>query len=161
MTTDTSARTVESGLSWFGPELPSGAREVLAGIARIECFVPGAEVFREGEEARDLGVILAGRVGLRVLVPERGQVTILTCEPDDIINWSAVVPPYRSTSTGVALERVEALMLDGAELRGALRADPLLAAVVYPRVLRAVARRLIATRSQLLDLFARQEPALW
>lgn len=161
MTTDMPAGTVEAGLDWFGPALTPDARAVLAGIGRIECFVQGAVVFHEGEETRDFGIILSGRIGLRVLVPERGQVTILTCEPDDIINWSAIVPPYRSTSTGVALEPVVVLMLDGAELRGALRSDPTLAAVVYPRVLRAVARRLVATRNQLLDLFAREEPSLW
>ena len=39
---------------------------------------------------------------------------------------------------------------------GALREDPALAATVYPRVLEAVARRLGATRHQLLDLYAQE-----
>jgi CRP-like cAMP-binding protein len=159
--TEAPTRTVEAGIDWFGPGLPQGARRALTDLGRIECYMPGAEVFREGEETRDFGIILSGRIALRVLVPERGQVTILTCEPEDIINWSAIVPPYRSTSTGIALERVEVLTFDGVALRGALRSDPELAAAVYPRVLRAVARRLVATRNQLLDLFARQEPGLW
>ena len=41
------------------------------------------------------------------------------------------------------------------KLRAALKEDHALAASLYPRVLKAVARRLRATRLQLLDLFAR------
>src|SRR3989304_1146259 len=46
------------------------------------------------------GLARSGRVALRLHVPGRGQVTILTVEPGDIYGWSAIVPPYRSTSTG-------------------------------------------------------------
>ena len=34
--------------------------------------------------------------GLRVRVPERGPITILTVEPGDVVGWSAVVPPFRA-----------------------------------------------------------------
>ena len=49
------------------------------------------------------------------------------------------------------------LELNGERFRALLRSDHALAASVYPRVLQAVARRLSATRLQLLDLFAREE----
>jgi CRP/FNR family cyclic AMP-dependent transcriptional regulator len=151
----------DSALDWFGPALGHEARATLAELARIVTYATGDEVFREGHEADDFGIIRSGRVALRVLVPERGQTTILTCEPGDIVNWSAIVPPYRSTSTGVATEPVEVLAFDGAAFRGAVRKDCALAGAVYPRVLQAVARRLIATRYQLLDLFARQANEPW
>ncbi len=150
-----------AGLEWFGPNLSAEARARLAAMAKVVEYPPGAEVFREGAEATEFGIVTAGRIALRVLVPERGQTTILTCEPGDIVNWSALVPPYRSTSTGVAIEPVTLLAFDGAELRNALRHDCALASVVYPRLLRAVARRLVATRNQLLDLFARQAGEPW
>jgi len=145
--------------TWFGAGLPPGTQARLAAMGHIERVPAGAELLREGEIAEDFGLLLAGRVALRMLVPERGMVTILTVEPGDIIGWSAIVPPHRSTSTVVAIEPAEVLMLDGAELRAALRADHALAATLYPRVLQAVGRRLNATRLQLLDLFARDELA--
>jgi CRP/FNR family cyclic AMP-dependent transcriptional regulator len=151
----------DPALDWFGPSLGADARARLAELARVVTYAPGEEVFREGHEADDFGIIRSGRVALRVLVPERGQTTILTCEPGDIVNWSAIVPPYRSTSTGIATEPVEVLAFDGADFRGALRKDCALAGAVYPRVLQAVGRRLIATRNQLLDLFARQANEPW
>ena len=102
-----------------------------------------------------------GRVALRTLVPERGDVTILTVEPGDVFGWSAVVPPYRVTSTAIAIEPVEAIAFDGRPLRAALREDPVLAQALYPRLLVAVSRRLNATRTQLLDLFAAEQVRTW
>jgi CRP-like cAMP-binding protein len=110
---------------------------------------------REGDVAPPFGIVSEGRVALRLLVPERGAVTILTVEPGDIVGWSAVVPPYRSTSTAIAVEPTRIVQIDAASLRALLRHDPDLAATVYPRVLEALARRLGATRHQLLDLYAR------
>lgn len=147
--------------TWFGRDLPAHVLEQLAEWAELRTFPEGATLFREGSEAIELGVVVSGRVALRLLVPERGPVTILTVEPGDLYNWSALVSPHRSTSTAIALEPVEAVVLPATRLRAELSADAALAATVYPRVLRAVARRLEATRTQLLDLYSRDEPVPW
>ena len=143
--------------SWFGAGLSPEAMARLAGIAELRDIPPETELTREGQVTEDLAIVLAGRVALRTLVPERGMVTILTVEPGDIVGWSALVPPHRASSTAIAIEPVRALVLDGDRLRALLRGDHALAASVYPRVLQAVGRRLTATRLQLLDLFAREE----
>ena len=154
-------RPGDPGLDWFGGDLPADVRERLAAFATVRRYEMGTELFREAEEAREFGIVRAGRVALRVLVPERGMVTILTVEPGDVIGWSALVAPYRSTSTAEALDAVEVLAFDGAAFRGVLRSDCQLASIVYPRLLQAVARRLVGTRYQLLDLFASEENAPW
>ena len=92
---------------------------------------------------------------------ERGDLTFLTVEPGDIYLWSALVPPYRATSTAVAIETLEAITFEGPALRAALREDAALAQALYPRVLVAVERRLNATRVQLLDHFAAKEVRTW
>ena len=143
--------------TWFGAGLPPETQARLAAMGHIRSIPVGAELLREGDIAQEFGVLLSGRIALRMLVPERGMVTILTVEPGDVIGWSAIVPPNRATLTVVAIEPIEALMFDGNELRAALRADHALAATIYPRVLQVVSRRLTATRLQLLDLFAREE----
>lgn len=94
-------------------------------------------------------------------MPGRGRVTILTVEPGDVFNWSVLVPPYRASSTVVAVEPSEASLYDAVALRRTLDEDPILAAAVYPGVLAAVSRRLQATRTQLLDLFAGEGGAEW
>ena len=143
--------------SWFGTGLSPEAVARLAGIAAVRTIAPGTWLTHEGALTGALGIVLTGRVALRMLVPERGMVTILTVEPGDVVGWSALVPPHRATSEAVAIEPVTLLELPGDQLRALLRADHALAASVYPRVLQAVSRRLAATRLQLLDLFAREE----
>jgi len=143
--------------TWFGAGLPAETQARLAAMGIIRSVPAGRELLHEGDIAEEFGIVLGGRIALRMLVPERGMVTILTVEPGDVIGWSAIVPPNRSTSTVVAVEPAETLMFNGAELRAALRADHALAATLYPRILQSVGRRLSATRLQLLDLFAREE----
>jgi CRP/FNR family cyclic AMP-dependent transcriptional regulator len=136
--------------SWFGGGLSPDAIERLASIAAIREVPPDTELFHEGQVTESMSIVLAGRVALRTLVPERGMVTIL-------VGWSAIVPPHRATSVGIAIEPVTLLEFPGERLRALLRGDNALAASVYPRVLQAVGRRLAATRLQLLDLFAREQ----
>ena len=143
--------------SWFGAGLSPEAVARLAGIAALKDVDAGTELTREGQVTESFSIVLAGRVALRTLVPERGMVTILTVEPGDVVGWSAIVPPHRGTANAVAIEPVRLLELPGEKLRALLRSDHALAASVYPRVLQAVSRRLAATRLQLLDLFAREE----
>ena len=136
-------------------------RRRLAALCRVHMADAGEVLLREGSETSQLGVVRRGRVALRLQVPGRGSPTVLTVEAGDVFGWSAVVPPYRATSTAIAIEPSELLVFEARALRDALDEDEDLAAALYPRLLRAVARRLEATRLQLLDVFARAEEAAW
>jgi len=153
--------SMDPALDWFGRDAPAQARSVLAELATVRPFRQGEVLFHEGEEATRFEVLRSGRVALRVLVPERGEMTVLTVEPGDVLGWSAVAAPYRYTSTATAVEDGETIAWEGAALRGVLRTDCRLASIVYPRLLEAVARRLIGTREQLLDVFARGSDHAW
>lgn len=141
--------------------LGGSERRQLAELARPLEVEPGTVLLREGSETAELGIVRSGRVALRLSVPMRGVHTILTVEPGDVFGWSAVVPPYRSTSTAVATEPTTGVVFPARALREALDSDEELAAALYPRILRSVARRLEATRLQLLDLFAREAGTPW
>ncbi|HEY8167370.1 MAG: cyclic nucleotide-binding domain-containing protein [Candidatus Limnocylindrales bacterium] len=147
--------------SWFGADLPPHARAAFLDLARVVDLPADHELTREGELTTELDVVISGRVALQLRVPGRSRATILTVEPGDIVGWSAVVPPYRATSTAVTVGVVKALAVDAVALRDALRADDALAASLYPRLLESVARRLQGTRLQLLDLFSGQGEGTW
>jgi CRP-like cAMP-binding protein len=156
------AVTSALGASWFGAGLSIHARASLADCAALREYPAGTALLREGDETALFAVVARGRVALRMLVPERGPVTILTVEPGDVVGWSAIVPPYRSTSTAITIEPTELLVFEPRQLRSLLEADLALAATLYPRLLEAIGRRLGATRNQLLDLYAQQaEPVPW
>jgi CRP/FNR family transcriptional regulator, cyclic AMP receptor protein len=141
--------------------LGGAERRRLASFARSLSAARDDVLLREGEPTPYLGVVVSGRVALRMRVPGRGPITVMTVEPGDIFGWSAVLAPYRATSTAVAVEATETIVLDAAELRLALESDEDLAAALYPRILRSVARRLEGTRLQLLDLFGQDQDRAW
>lgn len=137
----------------FFDQLPPAARARLAAIAEPLDLGPGVTFLREGEPTAFMAVILGGHVALRLRVPERGPVTILTLDREDLVGWSAIVAPFRSTSSATTLERTQLAILDAGPLRTLLDADEAVAAALLPLILRTVSDRLVATRDQLLDLF--------
>jgi CRP/FNR family transcriptional regulator, cyclic AMP receptor protein len=159
---DRDAVTTELGATWFGAGLSHHARARLAAAATLQDMPPDTILLREGDDTGIFAIITRGRVALRMRVPERGPVTILTVEPGDVVGWSSVVPPHRSTSTAVTVEETRLLVFEARQLRALLESDLALAATLYPRLLEAIGRRLSATRQQLLDLYAQQtDPVPW
>jgi CRP/FNR family transcriptional regulator, cyclic AMP receptor protein len=150
---ETSTLSALLGDTWFGAGLPVVPRARLALLGRLVDVEAGQVLLREGAVCEDLGVIVAGRIAIRLALPGREDRTILTIEPGDIFGWSAVLPPAIATSTCVTAIPSRVILFDGVSLAMAMRTDRELAAVVYERLLVAVARRLSATRFQLLDLY--------
>lgn len=154
--------SVELGATWFGAGLSHHARERLAAAARLLTYPASVVLLREGDETGLFAILTSGRVALRMRVPERGPITILTVEPGDVVGWSALVAPHRATSTAVTTEASTLVVFEPRALRELLAQDLPLAATLYPRLMEAIGRRLGATRQQLLDLYARQaEPVPW
>jgi CRP-like cAMP-binding protein len=145
----------------FTAGLGGSERRRLASFARVIGAAPDDVLIREGEPTPFLGIVTSGRVALRMRLPGRLPITVMTVEPGDIVGWSAVLAPYRATSTVITVEPTQLIALDGGPLRLALESDEDLAAALYPRILRSVARRLEGTRLQLLDLFGRPEEQAW
>lgn len=98
--------------TWFAAGLSPEAQLSLGRLARSYQVPAGTTLLAEGEAVRELSIVLSGRVSVRTLVPERGLITILTVEPGDISAKSALVPPYRSTATVVAIQDMDVIGLD-------------------------------------------------
>jgi CRP-like cAMP-binding protein len=147
--------------TWFGSGLSGSIKERLAGMAREYEAPARTRLLREGDETRELSVLIEGRVALTEHVAGRGSVTLMTVEPGDIFGQSALVAPYRATSTVVSLDAVRVVAFDAAELREQIRSDCELTAGIYPKIAEALARRLEATRQQLLDLYGSEETEPW
>lgn len=139
--------------TWFAGDLTPEARGRLAALGYMAEFPEGLTVIQEGAACRSLGVVISGRIALRLSLPGGDDRTILTVHPGDVFGWSSVLPQPVATSTAVAVQPTAAVMFDGGQLKAALASDRDLAAAIYGRLLVSVARRLMATRVQLLDLY--------
>src|SRR4249920_1507088 len=132
--------------TWFAAHMPADVCERLGAIATVVDVPAGAVVVQEGTPCLALGVVVSGRIALRMSVPGDGDRTLVTVDEGDVFGWTALMPGSLATSTGVALVPTSYLSFPRDELVAALASDCALAAAVYPRVLVAVARRLQATR---------------
>lgn len=141
--------------------LPPAVRAELNALGTMHTYEPGGEILRAGAPAPFLAVIERGRAALRLRVPERGRVTIVTVEPGELLGWSAVVPPYRATVDAVATEPTRLIAYGAATLREHLARDCELAAALLPLVLESVSERLSASWDQLLDPFGAQPWEPW
>jgi len=153
--------TMLLGATWFGADLPPGARARLSVVGRVVDLPAGTTVIREGVACDAMGIVLSGRIALRLPLPGQPDRTILTVEPGDVFGWSAVLGLPLSTSTCVTTSSSTVILFERDRLRDALDADPELAAAVYRRLLGCVSRRLSATRMQLLDLYRAADERAW
>jgi CRP-like cAMP-binding protein len=140
------------GATWFGAGIPAPSLERLASLGRVRDADPGELLLVEGSPTTELALILYGRVGVTAREPGRGEVMLMTVEPGDIVGWSVLVTQLPATATVRVIEQTRLVAFPGEELRSALAQDPVLSAAVHRQALDAVARRLMATRHQLLDL---------
>lgn len=142
----------------FSAGLPEAVRSELAGIAYQRRFAVGEFLCREGESTPELFLIATGHAGLDMFVPGRGQVRLLTLGPGEILAWSAVVGNHGATATGVATEAMRTIVFPDTVLRELCEANQFVGFHVMQGLARAISRRLVVTRLQLLDLFEEQPP---
>jgi len=140
------------GATRFGAGIPAPSLERLASVGRLREAGPGELLLVEGAPTTELDLILAGRVGVTEREPGRGEVTLMTVEPGDIVGWSVLLTHLPATATARVMERTLLVAFPAEDLRAAIARDPVLSAAVHRQALDAVARRLLATRHQLLDL---------
>jgi len=128
--------------------------EVIAGCGRFVRFPAGTMILREGTPADRFFVLREGSVGLEVDSPERGPIVVQTLGPGDTLGWSWLFPPYRWHLDAVARDAVAAVAFDATCLRGKCESDHELGYHLMGRFADVMLRRLMATRLQLLDVYA-------
>jgi CRP-like cAMP-binding protein len=132
--------------------------EFIAGCARNVGFDRDERVFREGEPADVFYLVRRGRVALSAHVPGRGDVTIDTIEPGEVLGWSWLFPPFRWHFDARAVEDVRAVVFDGECLRGKCADDHALGHELLLRFGKVMIDRLRATRVRLLDVYGNPPP---
>jgi CRP-like cAMP-binding protein len=134
--------------------LSDGQLDLLVGCATNAHFNEGAYILHEGQLANKFYLIRAGRVALETDVVGHGHITIQTLGKGDVLGWSWMIAPFRIHFTGRALSEVRALALDAECLRKKCEEDHTFGFEIMKHLTQVIHRRLDATRTQLLDLYA-------
>jgi CRP-like cAMP-binding protein len=126
---------------------------LLAGCAANEVFRADSLLFREGDPAQAFYLIKEGRLALEIAAPGRGALVVQTLKEGDVAGFSWLIEPHTWEFDGRAVDRVRAVRMDGACLRGKCEQDPRLGYDLMRRFAALTTSRLQATRLQLLDVY--------
>ena len=137
----------------FVPEFEPAHVDKLAALARDVRFDRDQVIFREGDEC--IGVLpdRDGLIALEIAAPGH-TFRVQTLFAGDELGWSALLMGSGKQFQARALERVDALAFEGAELLAACKEDTAFGFALMQRLLGVVAERLQATRLQLLDMYS-------
>lgn len=140
--------------SILGQHLSPENLSALVELGRWLEYDAGTYLFREGEHNRDVYFLLEGRVDLSMTVPGRGPCRILTLGAGDLVAWSAVVRDGTMSCAAQCIDHVKLIAISGTDLDAMMEANPRFGYQFMKMMATALTKRLIATRLQLLDLFA-------
>ncbi len=137
----------------FFAGLDAAYLSLLAGCAANAVFPADSFLFREGDPADTFYLVRDGTVALEVAAPGRGALVVQTLGEGEVVGFSWLIEPHRWEFDGRAVERVRAVRMDGACLRGKCDEDPRLGYELMRRFAGLTANLLEATRLQLLDVY--------
>jgi CRP-like cAMP-binding protein len=133
--------------------LPERWLKKLASLARVVEFSTGAVVFRQGDAANDIYIVIDGNVSLEICGPGVGCRRILTVCSGELLGWSPLLSHRQFTASARALSDVRAAALSGQRLRELFEKTPRFGYEFMRCAAEALAQRLNATRLQLLDVY--------
>lgn len=125
--------------------------ERLSSISAEETYAAGSQMYKKGDPARSLYILLEGKVVMSLesyLGPHRPpmQVTVDTIARGETMGWSAVVEPYIFTLGALCIDNTRLFALDAAKLRGLMDEDCDLGYKVMKAIAKTIASRLSHTR---------------
>ncbi len=144
-------------IPWFR-ELQIKHLDMIAGITQLRTVKSGEVLFREGDRAEYIYIVLSGRIALDMAVPPRGKTRFHTADTWEVIGWSSATPVvHQRTASATAVVDSRLAMIDSTKLRELCDQDHDLGYLVMRRLANIVASRLMSSRLQLLDMFAEPE----
>ena len=134
--------------------------EQLAKVAQLCDFAEFETIFPEGAIADSVYLVVSGNVSLEICAPGVGCKRILTVGPGEILGWSGLLEESRLTATARAMEPTQLVRIDSTQLLTLCEHNLRFGYELMRRAMLALAKRLSATRMQLLDVFGSQFPTV-
>lgn len=127
--------------------------DFIAGCATIVHFRVGDFVMLAGEPCTHFYLARSGRAVVEVETGNQTRV-IHSPGPGDIIGWSWVMPPAIWRYDVRVTEEMSAIAFDAKCVREKCEADYEFGYHIYKRILEIVIERFMATRIQMMDVYA-------
>ena len=127
----------------------------VAPLCSHEVYKAGITIFRAGNIAERLFVLVDGKVALQMELPVqesqlRKRVTVDVVNRNELFGWSGLVEPYIYTLSAICLQEAGVLAIDAPRLSALLRDDCGIAHEVLYGITNVVASRLHDTMQMLV-----------
>jgi len=136
----------------FFRDFPDSFLPKLAQLCQEETFQNEEYVFREGEEAKKVYILMEGTVTLQIQLKQYHHVIVGTIEErGELFGWSALVESKCYSASVQCLGKSKVLSLQGEELERLFEDDPPLGLHFMKKIAGLIDRRLIALRQRLVS----------
>jgi len=123
--------------------------KALAMVADEKTVPAGTRLFGEQEPATHLNVIVKGEVDIQYLLGNGEHRTVDTLVAGDLLCWSALVEPYKTTAVATTTQETHLVALRASKVRELCTKDPGLGYLLMTQVAKLLADRLENARIQL------------
>jgi CRP-like cAMP-binding protein len=127
--------------------------EQIAEVAQVRDYADSDVVFREGEVADSAYLVVSGKLSLRLSPTTIYRKDLVTVGKGEMLGWSSLVEHSHFAATAVAVEPTQLVRIDGKRLRAICDEDLQFGYEFTRRVMVALAKRLLATWTQLSHLY--------
>lgn len=111
-------------------------------------------LFKEGERNESTYIVIKGQVELFMTIPGRGESRILSLGRGDLVAWSSITGDATMTCSARCLQPTTLLRWKSRDIHERMQADKEFGFRFMKLTATVLAKRLVATRLQLLDLFS-------
>ncbi|NVM22777.1 MAG: cyclic nucleotide-binding domain-containing protein [Desulfobacterales bacterium] len=123
-------------------------------LGQAKSFEPDEEIFKHGQEAKTIYVLLDGSVCLRIDAPEELDPMAETLlEPGSVFGTEALAKANMYNVTAECVTRTKVLAMDSAGLQEIIRQEPLVGIEVMAELVQIYLNRLNYTRTAITNLF--------
>lgn len=121
-------------------------KEAIAQISDAVCYSPGHVLFREGEKAGKLFLIVKGQAEAIFNIGEDGQVRVETLSDDEIAGCSALIAPNKYSATERCLTDIEVLEIDIESMQKLIHENCQLGIRLYENIIKFLTKRIFELR---------------
>jgi len=125
--------------------------QLMQSVGEVKEYPAGRHLFYEGQTSKQIYLLLEGEVRLEISMPEHGVMPVQTVQPGELIGWSPLLGLGWMTATAVTVTPCRLLVLDVLQILELAEDEPKFGMEFMRRVAVALAKRLNATRLQLLE----------
>jgi len=138
----------------FVRELNDEQLKKMAEICHSEVFEVGESLSKQGRTQEKVYLIEDGLVGIYLELGPMNQRQLQSASNFEVVGWSALLPPYRSSATVKAIETTKVLSFSGKELIDLCDKSPEIGYKVNRGLASVIAVRLHNAFTQLMGVTA-------